>query len=316
MMSLKHKLKINKHVNSLYRNYLYYKYKLLYLIDPYLAADQAFYTVIKRHINLENPKHLCEKIFWLQFNTDTSLWTICADKFRMRKYVEQKKCGEYLPINLGHWDDPNEIDFSSLPRQFVLKANNGCESILIVNDKSSLNHADVKKQLKKWMRRPYGYLGAQTHYLKIKPCIIAEELLKQSDKLDYLSSQSLIDYKLWCFNGKPEAFFVCYNRTPVNVSIALYDTQWIPLSEKIISGPHYTFHPEVSIPKPECLEQMLEIAKLLSDPFPEVRVDFYNINGKPVVGEMTFTTGIGYFTEDYYQYLGSKIDLSKENILK
>ena len=56
---------------------------------------------------------------------------------------------------------------------------------------------------------------------------------------------------------------------------------------------------------------MLEIASKLAEPFPEVRVDFYIVNDKPVIGELTFTTGYGYFTDEYYELLGSKMVINQ-----
>ena len=42
------------------------------------------------------------------------------------------------------------------------------------------------------------------------------------------------------------------------------------------------------VSRPVNLERMLEIATVLSEGFPEVRVDLYNCNGKIYFGEMTF----------------------------
>ena len=66
----------------------------------------------------------------------------------------------------------------------------------------------------------------------------------------------------------------------------------------------YHYHPETSIPKPKCLDEMLRIASILSEDFPEVRVDLYVINGQPYIGELTFSSGYGFFTNEYYRHLG------------
>lgn len=124
----------------------------------------------------------------------------------------------------------------------------------------------------------------------------------------------MIDYKLWCINGKPESFFVAYNRhDALHINFALYDTKWNPMPQYVQSTKLDVFRPDVKIPAPSCLDEMTEIARKLAEPFPEVRVDFYVINNKPVIGELTFTTGYGYFTDEYYDLLGSKMVIKELN---
>lgn len=284
-------------------------YKFLYKIKPRYAADLMYFHAFHKIMNLKNPHNLIEKINWMQFYTDTTLWTICADKFRMRDYVIDKGFGDFLPQLYGHWDDPNKIDFNALPREFVLKSNNGCGTVKIVRDKSQLDIPATRKLLKSWLK-PYGYVGGQTHYLRIKPCIIAEELLPQVEEEKLISPKSLIDYKIWCINGVPESIFVAYNRqNALTVNMALYDTNWNPIPQHLRDTNLEKYNPSDVIPKPVCLDEMIEIAKTIAQPFPELRLDFYVIDGRPYIGEMTFTTGYGYFKEEYYDYLGNKLVL-------
>ncbi len=311
---MKMKNKILSWLRSIWGTLLYYHYRQLYNKDPRLAADAVFERVYGRKMDLDNPVHLMEKITWLQLNTDTSLWTLCADKYRVRDYVEQCGLGDNLPKLYGHWNNPDDVNFDILPKQFVLKANNGCGSVKIVTDKSNLDVKCAKKTMKKWLSKPYGYMSAQTHYIRIKPCIIAEEFLSNTGTQVGSSPSSLVDYKIWCFNGKPECCFVAYNRGAFieggKLSVDLYDKEWNRLANNVQSIGHYRIERDKRVPKPSCWEEMLHIAEVLSKPFPEVRVDLYNINGKPYIGELTFTSGYGYFTEEYYNYLGSKIDIS------
>ena len=305
--------RIKNILSELWGTYLYYKFKHLYEKNPTLAADALYYKIYKRHMNLDNPKNLIEKITWLSLNTDTSLWTLCADKYRMRSYVEEKGCGDYLPILYGHWDNPYDIDFDTLPNEFVLKANNGCGTVMIVRDKSQLDIRATQTTLKKWLKRPFGYWGAQKHYLSIKPCIIAEQLLKQDESEKEFSPHSIADYKVWCFKGKPECVWVAMNRKPRHLNMSLFDQDWEAMPQHLVSTSHYEYNKNIIVPRPNCLEKMLNIASIISEPFDEVRVDFYVVNNQPVIGELTFTTGYGYFTDKYYDYLGSKIDLPNFN---
>lgn len=301
----------NKFILSAYKEYLYFRNKLLCKINPKFAANIVYKKTFGKPINWEKPQNLIEKILWMEQYTDTTLWTKCADKYRVREFVKERGCEETLIKLYGMWENPEDIDFDSLPNQFVLKANNGCGTVMIVKDKNKLDRKKTIKLLKNWIKRPFGYSSAQLHYLKIEPYIIAEELLTQDKTLNKISPSSMVDYKVWCINGEPEAILMTFDRTKVSLKLKLYSTEWKDISHHIVYGGHYPNFNDIQIPKPECLESMLEIAKKLSAGFPEVRVDFYIVDNTPKFGELTFSTGFGYFTEEYYKYLGSKIDLSK-----
>lgn len=278
--------------------------------NPQSEMCRWYYAVYKKYPNLENPSNLIEVIYWLLLNTDTSMWSRCADKYAMRSYVEECGLGEFLPKNLGKWDKADDIDFDKLPDQFVLKANNGCGTVLIVKDKSTIDENKIKKKMKQWLNVPFGWSGAELHYTQIKPCIIAEELLFQDEEQKVYSPNSQVDFKVWCINGEPENVLVVFNRSDAGYSLDLYDTKWERMTDKMKKNGHYILRDE-AIPRPKSLDDMLSIAKKLAAPFPEVRVDFYEVNGKPVIGELTFTTGFGYFSDAYYEYLGKKVDLTK-----
>lgn len=297
-------------LRSLWGTYLYYKYKRIYEKDPKKAADAMYYKIYGQHMNLDNPENLIEKITWLSLNTDTSLWTLCADKYRMRSYVESKGLGQYLPECYGFWENPDDIDFSKLPNQFVLKANNGCATVMIVREKSKLNEAKVKKQMKGWLKRKFGYMGAQKHYLTIKPGILAEELLTQSKELDKFSPSSMVDFKIWCFNGEPETILVTYDRTEGSHKVSLYSLSWEPMPDNLNSRYCNMQKNTPPLPRPKHLDKMIEIAKELSKEFKEIRVDFYDTDEKAILGEMTFTAGYGSLNKEYYKFLGSKIDIN------
>ena len=285
-------------------------YKALYKFKPRYAAELMYYLSFHKRMNLDNPTSLVEKINWMQFNADTSLWTMCADKYRMREYIAEKGLEDHLPKLYGHWENPDEVDFDALPNEFVLKSNNGCGTVKIVHDKSRLDIHATKKLLKWWLK-PYGYVGGQSHYLRIKPCIIAEELLHQDEKEKNFSPTSLVDYKMWCINGEPESVWVAYNRHNVfMVNMALFDKDWNPIPQYLRDTAQETYRPDITIPKPKCFEEMKDIARTVSAPFPELRLDFYIINDKPYIGELTFTSGYGFYTDEYYKYLGDKVDIS------
>ena len=288
--------------------YGHYYFKIIYMISPKYGANMIFKRFFHRNMDLEKPCNLQEKTFWLLFNTDTSLWTKCADKYRVREYVKEKGCSEILNKLYGHWETEEEIDFDTLPNSFVLKVNNGCHSVMVVKDKSKLDVKQTKKVLHNWLKYPFGYLNSQKHYLQIKPCLIAEELLEEPASTRDLSDHSLVDYKVWCFHGKPECILLVCDRADGFTKQAVFDLNWNCISKQVFKVSDYI----EDFPKPKNLEKMLDYAKILSADFQEVRVDFYNLDGRIVFGELTFTAGYGDLTDDYYEYLGSKITLPKD----
>lgn len=274
--------------------------------DPRPIINADYKSVFGVDINWEEPQDLIEKIDWLQVYSDTSLWTLCADKYKVRKYIEEKNCAEILNELYGVWGSPKEIEWEKLPDSFVMKTNNSCGQLLIVLDKSLLDKEKAIKDLIEWMQTPYGIHNGQLHYLRIQPCIIAEKYLSDTAN----PGKSLIDYKIWCFHGNPECVLVAYDRGVGHYSLSMFDTEWNNISDKALNKESAHFCGK-DCDRPESLDRMLLYAKKLSCDFPEVRVDFYQINGKPIFGELTFTTGYGSYNKEFYNYLGSKIDLGR-----
>lgn len=284
-------------------DWLITKYKIKK--DIRIIPNSIYKKTFGKNINWTNPKTLIEKIYWMQLYTDTSLWTLCADKYAVRQFVMDKGCGQSLNTFYGKWDNANQINWDELPNSFVLKTNNACGQIILVKDKNKLKIPQTINKLNNWLASKYGYRDAQFHYTKIKPCIIAEKLLENDDD----ESTNLIDYKVWCFNGKPESIIVVHSRTKNSLLITFFDLEWNNISDYAINISNKRYS-NIDIPKPHSLSDMIKIAEKLSQGIPQVRVDFYEINRKAVFGEMTFTTGFGALSSDYYNYLGDKIDLS------
>ena len=301
----------------LYQHLAAFVHKTIVAVDPQIEMKRIYKKVFHREPDLNNPKDLVEKTYWLQLHSDTSLWTKCADKYGLRSYVEELGLSQYLPTLYGKWDSADDIDLSGINKPCILKTNNGCAQCVIVKNPQEEDIASLRNKFKKWLKVPYGYAGGQLHYTKIKPCIIAEELLEASESEKKISPNSLIDYKVWCFSGKPECIWVAYNRhNGICVDMALYDTQWNSLGESLRNTATDIYRPDNDIPKPECLGEMLEVASKPSKPFPQVRADFYIINNRPVIGELTVTAGYGFYTDEVYEYLGSKVDLSKVKVIR
>lgn len=295
---------------KLFNSYVRFRQRINARKDPRELANNDYYRTFKKNIDWNNPKNIIEKIFWLQLFTDTSLWSICADKYRVREYVRSKGLEHLLPKLYGRWFDSKDIDFEKLPNSFVLKTTNGCGQVLVVKDKRELDIEETRFLLDKWMMLRYGYDDAQIHYTRIRPCIIAEEYLE--DKSSQNESKSIVDYKVWCLNGNVEYILCVFDRVILGENkgykLAAYDRDWNNISSECLNPDEVE---NVEIKRPKHLDEMIRYAESLSKDFVEVRVDFYDTDERAYLGELTFTTGYGYHKEEFYEYLGSKIDLSK-----
>ena len=266
-------------------------YSYLSRHNPQELADRLYIdaTGNKNGINWESPIDLNEKINWLKFNSDTTKWSELADKYVVRKFIEEKGYKQYLVPLLGVCENANDIDFSKLPDSFVLKTNNGAGTVMVVEDKALISQRRVKTQLNNWLRMSFGLKQAEPHYLRIKPLIIAESLLRDESGI----SSSLIDYKIWCFNGKAFGTWVCYNRHRFEADTEWHDIEWTYRPERLVYTNHYR-DGGGGVPKPKNYEKMISFAEDLSKGFPQVRVDLYNKEGHIYFGEMTFTALGGY----------------------
>lgn len=260
--------------------------------------------------NLKNPKNLNEKILWQKLYGDISRWIELADKYRVRSYVESLGLGDTLVKLYGVWYDENDVDFDKLPENLIFKANNGEGGTnKIVKGLSRADKTELRRLFHWWLtRKNIGNLAAEPHYKEMNPCVIAEELLPFPE-----NGISVVDYKIWCINGKPRYIFVCSDRDSQGCGLAvmIYDTDWKPCPQYVIFNEDYR-RGEI-LPRPKKLEKMLEIAAKLSKEFPILRVDLYNINGRIYFGELTFTSLGGmmsYFTPDFLDMMGCEADIS------
>ena len=282
----------------------------LHLLSPIQVARLKYYYKFHRMPNFEHPADLNEKINWIKFYGDTSKWADLADKYKVREYIKSKGLSDTLVKLYGRWDNANEIDWDKLPQQFVLKVNNGCGDVLICKDKSKLNIPSVVKKYNKLVSMRYGDVTGEPHYAKIKPCLIAEELLDVSKQS--IPSSSLVDYKVWCLNGKPYLTWCAWNRRGAcGADCGVYDCDWNYRPDYSIFTEHYN-EGDIRLPKPEQLERMYEVASKLSEGFPILRVDLYEVDGHIYFGELTFTSLGGfmdYFTPEVLLDMGKRVEL-------
>ncbi len=268
------------------------KYALRFLPDK-MYLKLYFYMTLKRKLDFDHPKTLNEKLQWLKFNDRTPLHSLVSDKYAVREYIKQELGEEYLVPLIGKWETAEEIDFDSLPQQYVLKCTHDSGGLVICRDKTSLDQDEAIKKLKKSLSRKFYYVGREWQYKNIKPLVICEELL-----LDQ-AGNTPADYKISCFNGKADNVMVCTGRfTKDGVKFYFFDRQWnfLPYNKGDEKLPA-----DFTLPKPDNLEEMFQIADKLSKPFYYARIDLYNIDGKIYFSEITLCPNSGFDSDITYE---------------
>lgn len=258
-----------------------------------------------RFPNLKTPKTFNEKLQWLKLHDRKSEYTVMVDKVEAKKWVAERIGDQYLIPTLGVWNRAEDIDFETLPNEFVLKTNHDSGKVIICKNKSLLNIEAARKILDKSLSVDYYKCGREWPYKNVSRKILAEELLPNSGSD---TEGEIPDYKFMCFNGKVKYIFVCSERgSDEGLKVTFFDREW----NKMPFERHYPSSKK-EIPCPETYNKMIELAEKLSSGTKFLRVDFYETGNRIYFGELTFYPGCGYeeFTpEEWDAKLGDLIIL-------
>jgi hypothetical protein len=246
-------------------------------------------------LNLKNPKRFTEKLQWYKLYYKDPRMIQCVDKFDVREYVKSKGLEDILIPCFGVYDSVDDIDWDKLPNQFVMKdtLGGGGNSVVIVTDKSKVDIEKLKAKCREWTSikahirsggREWPYYSGKNHR------IIIEEYIDSNKKEGGLS-----DYKFFCFDGKVAYLYVTADREVGNgAGFGIYDSDFRKMKvQRVDERPLKRF-----IEKPENYETLKKVAEKLSDNYPEVRIDLYDVNGQIMFGELTFFDGSGYMKFD------------------
>ena len=292
--------------NEIYSSIGYKKREIELAHYPQKVLMKQFEDVFGYRFDINNPKTFNEKLMWLKINWRDDLATKCADKYLLHEYVRDVLGSDKFTNEIYEvYNDVDSIDISKLPDKFVMKITHGSGQNIFCDNKSKFDLDTEKIKLKQWMKKSAYYYAGEWVYKGIKPRIICEKVLEQDD------SQELRDYRFFCFNGEPKFISVDFNiinkdKTRRN----LYNLDWEMMDAKITYPNETTFE----LKKPDKLDQMIEMSKKLSAPFPHSRVDFYYINDQIIVGEITFFhyAGLGIIKpREYDKIFGSWLQLPK-----
>lgn len=248
--------------------------------------------------NMRHPTRYTEKLQLYKLRYRNPVMHQCVDKLEVREYVERKGLGDILNQIYGVYDTAKEINFESLPSRFVIKSTSGGggNNVIVVKDKSKLDIPKVKSIITRWLKDTSGQInaGREWAYSGIgETKIIIEEYLEEIGPDGCI--RPLTDYKFFCFNGIPYYIYVVTDRNPgISAAFGIYDMEFNKL-------PYFRADElrQLTVEqKPHNFDRMVEISRVLSEGFPHVRVDLYNVNGKIYFGELTFYDGSGYFSFD------------------
>ncbi|MCR5460315.1 MAG: carbonic anhydrase [Acetatifactor sp.] len=259
---------------------------LRFLPDSLMLSIQ-YRIKLGRKLDLKNPKRYTEKLQWYKMHYRNPVMHQCVDKYLAREYVKGKGLEEILVKLIGKYDSVNDIDWDNLPNQFVIKTTHGSggNNVVICPDKTKLDVSALKGTLET-SSHPVktNTAGREWAYYGLHPGIIVEELLVNSEN----PKAGINDYKIFCYNGVAKYVVLDADRY-IGHKRNIYDREWNDL--RILSD-----CPAVDreIPKPQNLDELLEVAEKLSEGFPYVRIDLYDVDSKIYFGELTFYPWSGY----------------------
>ena len=296
---------LNKIVKRVYRE-LVNRGAYDHLSDEAFLKKQ-FYIRMGKELDLNAPRTFNEKLQWLKLYNRRPEYTTMVDKYEAKKYVAECIGEEHIIPTLGVWHTFEEIDFSALPDQFVLKCTHDSGGLVICRDKSKFDAKAAKKKIGKSLRRNFYLKSREWPYKNVKPRIIAEQFMEDRE------TRELRDYKFFCFDGEPKVMFIATDRQTAGqeVKFDFFDMDYKHLD---VRNGHAN---ATNLPKkPAMFEEMKALSKKLSKGIPHVRVDFYEIEGKVFFGELTFFhfSGMVPFEPEQWDYtFGDWIKLPSES---
>lgn len=254
-----------------------------------------------KRLNLKQPQRYTEKIQWYKLYYHDPIMKECADKYSVRAYLTERGYGDILNPIYAVYDDASEIDFKSLPDSFAMKCSVGGGLNYFVHDKHKENLEELRQLANKWLTEEYdlyGYIyGREWCYKDRKPKVLFERLLPRNKNND------IPDYKFFCFDGRVFCLYTMieYTDNHENGKLSFFDRNF-----NLLPYHRLDFAPiNAQISAPTCFNKMVSIAEDLAKAFPHVRVDFYDVSGKVVFGELTFYNASGFtrFSPDEFDFI-------------
>ena len=262
-----------------------------------------YHYMTGKRLNLKKVQTFNEKIQWLKLYDRNPEYTKMVDKYEVKKYISEIIGSEYVIPALGIYDKFDDVDFDKLPNKFVMKCTHDSQSTVVCIDKDKLDMEETKKFYDKRLKEEYFFRCREWPYKNVKPRLLIEKYMGSENQ------KELINYKFFCFNGKPEFLYLSEGVSHQRVS-------FVDMNYNKTNFYRKNYQPYEKLPeKPVHFEKMKEISKKLSKGIPFVRIDFYEIEGEIYFGEITFYPSSGYMPiepVEYEKILGDMIELPIE----
>lgn len=293
---------------------------LKYIKDPYsilvsvfnrlhpwnwIRSDEKYLKILflvtfRKKLDLKNPQTFSEKLQWLKLYNRKPEYTMMVDKYAVKEYVSKKIGKEYVIPTIGVWDHVEDIDWDSLPNQFVLKCTHDSGGLVICRNKETLDKKEVMSKLKRCLEQDYFILWREWPYKNVQKRIIAEKYIEPDSK-----TNDLPDYKFFCFNGQPKYCQVISGRNS-EMKIDFFDKEW---QHQPFHEPYNYSFADIEPSKPKQFEKMWAAAAILAEGIPFSRIDFYEVGDTVYFGEITFfpTTGLGGFDPKEWDMIFGKM---------
>jgi hypothetical protein len=230
--------------------------------------------------NFENPRTYAEKIGFRKLYGNHETYARIADKLAVREYVAERVGSQCLVPLLGSYDRLSPEIFDALPSQCVIKASHGCRWNRIVTDKQAIDRDATVRRFDSRIRATFGGHTGEFHYSLIEPKILIEELLLHEGEIP-------CDYNLFCYHHAGRFDYAIAIRFPDGRPPLQFDRNWNVLEGEL------TREDRQRLVAPKCFDEMLSVARALSEGFDFLRVDLYNVNGHVYFGELTCTPSAG-----------------------
>lgn len=278
---------------------------LLTRLSP-IIGDELYikmqYRVLKgQHLDITNPATMDEKLQWLKIHNRDPRLTKLVDKLAVKQYISQTLGSQYVCPVLKTWESVDDICLDSLPDSFVLKTNHsgGNTGVVLCKEKKTFDLAAAKQKLKSAMKTDIYKRYREWPYKDVPHKVFAEEYL----------GDDLTDYKFYCFNGYADCVLTCIDRQKGSPKFYFFDHDWqlLRYNKRGKEAPE-----GFTLPRPDNIDQLFELASRLSEGFPFVRMDFFDVGERIYFGEFTFYPASGYDPNRLPEtdlMFGKKIDL-------
>lgn len=281
--------------------------KLCFMLPDTMFANQLYIRIrykyfVNKPLSFENPKTFTEKLQYLKLYNRKEIYKTMTNKYEAKKYVADIIGEKYIIPLLGVWDNADDIDYDKLPNKFVLKCTHDSGGYVICLDKDKLDKEKVNKHLNKCLSIDYWKIARETAYMHDKYRIIAEKYLFENGELP-------LEYSFFCFHGKVRFISQHIDQANNGGKVSYFDENknyfTIKGMEEYLTEEKYIISDKI--------DEMINLAEILSKDIPHVRMDFFVSNDEIYVGEFTFNHSGGFFQfpDNLDEYFGDMIDLSK-----